>query len=123
MSVGARKWSAALSALSSVTALLLAAPASADTSDDAFLGALADNGIVINDPDSAISMAHTVCTGFDNNQPPGLLAMKLMKDNNFTAKQAGFFVGVSVSAYCPQYKGQVGTGGTLNWLHMPPPNM
>ncbi len=103
-------------------ALVYPAPAAADPADDAFLGALADNGIVINDPDTAISMAHTVCTGFDNNQPPGLLAMKAMRDNNLTAKQAGFFVGLSVSAYCPQYKGQLG-GGTLDWLHMPPPLM
>jgi len=103
-------------------ALFTAAPASADPTDDAFLGGLTDNGIVINDPDAAISMAHTVCAGFDSNQPPGLLAMKAMKDNDLTAKQAGFFVGLSVSAYCPQYRAQLGDG-TLDWLHMPPPLM
>ncbi|WP_369332972.1 DUF732 domain-containing protein [Mycobacterium scrofulaceum] len=121
MSVGPPKRSAAPFAVAAAAALLLAAPAAADPADDAFLSALADNGIVINDPDTAISMAHTVCAGFDSKQPASLLAMKAMRNTNLTAKQAGFFVGLSVSAYCPQYKGQ--TGGTLNWLHMPPPNM
>lgn len=121
MSVGPPKWSAALLTLPSAAALLFAAPAAADPADDAFLSGLADNGIVINDPGTAISMAHTVCAGFENNQPASLLAMKAMRNTNLTPKQAGFFVGLSVSAYCPQYKGQA--GGTLNWLHMPPPNM
>ncbi|BBZ72506.1 DUF732 domain-containing protein [Mycobacterium paraseoulense] len=120
MNVGSAKWSTVGAAVLCV-ALVYPAPAAADPGDNAFLGALADNGIVINDPGTAISMAQTVCTGLDNNQPPGLLAMKAMKDNNLTAKQAGFFVGLSVSAYCPQYKGRI--GGTMDWLHMPPPNM
>lgn len=121
MNIGRRTWSTVVAALLWGAAALSAAPASADPPDDAFLGALADYGIVMNDPDTAISMAHTVCAGFDNNQPSGLLAMKVMKDSNMTAKQAGFFVGLSVSAYCPQYKGQV--GDSMDWLHMPPPLM
>lgn len=120
MNVGAAKWSTVVAAMVSV-ALVHPTPAAADPADDAFLSALADNGIVINDPDTAISMARTVCTGLDNNQAPGLLAMKAMKNTNLTARQAGFFVGLSVSAYCPQYKGQI--GDSLDWLNMPPPLM
>lgn len=122
MNVGRAKWSTAVAALL-CAAVVFPAPAAADPADDAFLSALADNGIVIADPDTAISMARRVCAGLDSNQPPGLLAMRAMSDNNLTARQAGFFVGLSVSAYCPQYKGQIGNGGTLDWLHMPPPNM
>ena len=29
--------------------------------------------------------------------------MKLMKDTNLSARQAGYFLGVSKAAYCPQY--------------------
>ncbi len=98
-----------------------AAPASADAPDDAFLGALADNGIVMNDPGTAVAMARSVCAGLDKNQRSSVLAMKVMKEANLSARQAGFFVGASVSAYCPQYKGQI--DGSLDWLNPLPPLM
>lgn len=120
MKVGPVKWSTVVAALL-CAALFSAAPAAADPPDDAFLGALADNGIVINDPGTAISMARSVCAGLDNNQRSSLLAMKVMKDTNLTARQAGFFVGLSVSAYCPQYKGQI--DDSLDWLNPGPPLM
>ncbi len=120
MNVGPAKRSTVVAALLSA-ALLAAAPAGADPPDDAFLGALADNGIVLNDPGNAVAMAHTVCSGLDRNQKSSVLAMKVMKDTNLSARQAGFFVGLSVSAYCPQYKGQ--TDGSLDWLNPLPPLM
>ncbi|WP_231974883.1 DUF732 domain-containing protein [Mycobacterium sp. E1747] len=104
-----------------VVALLAAAPAVADPSDDAFLGALADNGIMMSDPRAAISMARSVCAGLDRNQKSSVLAMKVMKGASLSARQAGFFVGASVSAYCPQYKGQI--DGSLDWLNPLPPLM
>ncbi|OBG45414.1 hypothetical protein A5672_08795 [Mycobacterium alsense] len=121
MSTAPRGWSAASAAVLSAVAVLSAAPAVADPADDAFLSSLADYGIVINDPDTAIAMGHTVCAGLDNNQRSSLLAMKVMKDTNLTAKQAGFFVGLSVASYCPQYKGQI--GDSLDWLPLPVPLM
>ncbi|WP_231986878.1 MULTISPECIES: DUF732 domain-containing protein [unclassified Mycobacterium] len=121
MKVGPGRWSStAVAAVLAVAALLSAAPASADPPDDAFLGALADNGIVLND-DAAISMARSVCAGLDRNQKSSVLAMKVMKDANLSARQAGFFVGASVSAYCPQYKGQ--GDGSVDWLNPLPPLM
>ncbi|OBH14334.1 MULTISPECIES: DUF732 domain-containing protein [unclassified Mycobacterium] len=120
MNVGLRTWSA-LGAGLLFAAVLCSAPAAADPPDDAFLGALADNGITMQDPGTAISMAHTVCAGLDRNQKSSVLAMKVMKDANLSARQAGFFVGLSVSAYCPQYKGQ--TDGSLDWLNPLPPLM
>lgn len=101
-------------------ALVYPAPASADPADDAFLGALAANGIVLGDP-TAIAMAHSVCSRLDRNQRSSVVVMKVMKETNLPARQAGFFVGLSVSAYCPQYKGQ--TDGSLDWLNPLPPLM
>ncbi|MGD1172813.1 DUF732 domain-containing protein [Mycobacterium seoulense] len=121
MNVGPRTWSTVGAALLAAAALFSAAPASADPADDAFLGALADNGIVLGDPGTAVGMARSVCAGLDRNQKSSVLAMKVMKDANLSARQAGFFVGVSVSAYCPQYKGQ--TDGSLDWLNPLPPLM
>ncbi len=108
------KWSAGCAALVSAAALLCAAPASADQIDDAFIAALAKEGIAIPDRANAIGMAHTVCAGFDKGEPSTALAMKIVKDTNLSPKQAGYFVGVSVSAYCPQYKGN--TDNSMNWL-------
>lgn len=100
-------------------ALLSAAPASADPPDDSFLGALENYGITINDPGSAIAMAHAVCAGFDQNQNSNVVAMKVMKDTTLSAKQSGYFVGASISAYCPQYRGK--TDDSFDWFNPGPP--
>ena len=121
MNVGPRKWSTVCTVLLSAAALLSAAPASADPTDDAFVAALAKNGIVIADRDTAIAMAHTVCAGFDKNEKSSVLAMRLMKDTDLSLKQSSYFLGVSISAYCPQYAGL--TDNSTNWLNPGPPLM
>jgi Protein of unknown function (DUF732) len=121
MTVGPGNWSIACAVVLSATALLSAAPASADPIDDAFVAALVKDGIVIGDRDTEIAMGHTMCAGFDQNQKSSVLAMKLRRDTNLSLKQSSFFVGVSVSAYCPQYKGQ--TDDSLRWLNPLPPLM
>lgn len=49
-----------------------------------------------------------------------MLALRVLKDTNLSPKQSGYFIGLSVAAYCPQYKGQTDT--SLDWL-LPPPLM
>ena len=105
----------------SAAALLAAAPASADQTDDAFVAALAKNGIAMSDPNAAVSMAHTVCTGFDQGKPSTALALGIVKNTDLSPKQAGYFVGVSVAAYCPQYRGN--TDNSMNWMMPFPPMM
>jgi hypothetical protein len=121
MNVGPRTWSTAFAALLCAAAPLSAAPASAEPIDDAFVAALAKDGIVIGDRDSEIAMGHTMCAEFDENAKSSVLAMKLRKDTNLSLKQSSFFVGLSVSAYCPQYKGQ--TDDSLRWMNPIPPLM
>lgn len=75
----------------------------------------------MSDPDTAISMGHSVCAGLDNGQPSTVLAMGLVKNTDLSPKQAGYFVGVSVAAFCPQYKGN--TDDSLTWLVPFPPMM
>ncbi len=84
------------------TALLSAPTASADPADDQFLRSLSKYGIVMNDGNNAMSMAHTVCAGFDENPNSNVMVIKVSKEANLTLKQSGFFVGASISAYCPQ---------------------
>ena len=106
----------------SAVAVLFAAPASADETDDAFVAALDNYGIDVNG-DTAIAHGHAVCAALDRGQDSGLLAMKLMHDTklNLSSKQAGFFIGASVAAYCPQYRDSVDP--SLIWLLPFPPLM
>jgi len=124
MHVGPGKWSAMCGILLSAAALLAASPASAAPTDDAFNAALAKDGIAIADPNNAIAMGHTVCAGLDKNEKASVLAMRVMrvmKNADLSLKQSSFFVGVSVSAYCPQYKGLTDT--SVTWLNPLPPLM
>jgi len=121
LNVGPGKWSTVCAVLLFAAALVSAAQASADPTDDAFVAALANYGIVVNDRDTAIATAHTVCAGFDKNEKSSVLAMRLMKDTDLSLKQSSYFVGVSVSAYCPQYIGL--TDNSVNWLNPGPPLM
>jgi hypothetical protein len=67
------------------------------------MAALAKEGIAFPDNNTAIAVAHTVCAGFDKTDKSSILAMKLMKDTGLSLKQSSYFVGASISAYCPQY--------------------
>src|ERR1700758_4120454 len=121
MNVGPHKWSAVCAFLLSAAALLCAAPASAEPPDGAFVAALAKQGIVFPDGDTAVAIAHTVCAGFDKSNKSSLVVMKLMKDTDLSLRQSSYFVGASISAYCPQYVGQ--TDNSTSWLLPLPPLM
>ena len=120
VNVGPQKWSA-VGAVLLLAALFSAAPASADATDAAFVAALAKERIVVTDQNTAIAMAHAVCAGFDNNAKSGILAMKLMKQTDFSLQQSSYFLGASISAYCPQYIGR--TDNSARWLMPGPPLM
>ncbi len=123
MNVGPGKWSKVFTVLLSAAALISAASASADPTDDTFVAALENYGIDIDGRDTAIAHGHAVCAGLDKGQDSSFLAMKLMNDTklNLSSRQAGFFIGASVAAYCPQYRGSVDP--SLIWLLPFPPMM
>src|ERR1700744_556501 len=97
------RWAVALSAV----AVFCAAPASADATDDAVVAVLAKRNIVINDDnrDAMLAEAHMGCSGLEKHYKTSALAMKLVGDTDLDFSQSSFFIGVAVSAYCPQYKG------------------
>jgi Protein of unknown function (DUF732) len=119
MSGGSGKWSTVGAVVLSAAALLSEAPASADPTDDAFVAALAKEGIVVADRNATIAIAHTVCAGLEKTNKSAVLAMKLMKDTDLSLKQSSYFIGVSIAAYCPQYIGV--TDNSANWLKPVPP--
>jgi hypothetical protein len=121
LNVGPEKWSTVCAVLLSAAALLPTAPASADPTDVAFVAALAKEGIAFSDHNTAIAIGHTVCAGFDKNNKSSVVVMKLMKDTGLSLKQSSYFVGASISAYCPQYIGW--TDNSASWLNPGPPLM
>jgi hypothetical protein len=102
MKVRCTGWAMLLSAV----AVTCAGPASADAADDAVVAALAKRNIVINDDnrDAMLGEAHMVCDGLDKHYKTSTLAMKLVGDTDLNFSQSSFFIGVAVSAYCPEYK-------------------
>ena len=121
MKVGPQVWSAVAAVLWFAGVLVYATPASADPTDDAFVAALGKEGIAFPDDNSAIATGHTVCAGLDKSNKSSVLAMKLMKDTDLTLRQSSYFIGASISAYCPQYIGQ--TDNSARWLTPLPPLM
>lgn len=113
------KWSIACVVALSTGALACAAPAVADDeADDAFLAGLDKGGITMFDDDDAIATAHAVCSSIETNPNVSMLAIKLTKQTPMTAKQSGYFIGLSVASYCPEYKDDVDP--SMGWL-IPPP--
>jgi Protein of unknown function (DUF732) len=77
----------------------------ADPLDDKFLAALASQNITYRAPDAAIAAAHLVCTRLDQGADKGQVAQEVMDNSDLDPYHAGYFVGASVGAYCPQYAG------------------
>lgn len=121
MSAAHGKWSTVCAVVLCCAALLTAAPASADETGDAFVAALGRGGITTTDRNGAIAMANTVCGGLDANQSASVLAIKLVRDTDLSPRQAGYFIGLSVASYCPEYKGGLDT--SVTWLSPGPPLM
>ncbi|OBG30512.1 DUF732 domain-containing protein [Mycobacterium sp. 852002-51057_SCH5723018] len=102
--VGPGTWAAFVAVLLCTAAPLCAAPAAADSTDDAFVAALVSQGIPVPDGNAAVQEGRKMCALLDQGTTRPLLLMQLMRDTNLSARQAGFFLGISTSAYCPQYK-------------------
>lgn len=78
--------------------------------DNAFLEALDSAGIKYTSPEKAIAAGHYVCQLLDQGKTKGQVAARVMIRNVCPSScimdpyLAGYFVGASVSAYCPQYQ-------------------
>ena len=82
----------------------LAAPAAhADAVDDTFLSALKAKGINFASPQAAIVAGHEVCDELDLGRQSSDVANDVTKNSNLDGYHAGFFVGVSIAAFCPRH--------------------
>jgi len=82
----------------------LAAPAAqADAIDDQFVSALQAHGIAFATPQAAIAAGHHVCDELDSGTQKSDVATEVSNTTNLDGYHSGYFVGVSVAAYCPRH--------------------
>ncbi len=93
-----------------VGALGAAATANATSPDDAFLAALKAKGINYESPDAAVNSGHVVCHELDTGQSPSQVANSVLTSSQLDSYHAGYFVGVSIKAYCPKYAAAASSG-------------
>ena len=78
--------------------------ARADSNDDKFISMLKQEGITDHvSPAHAIEAGHMVCQKLDQGMTPSQVAADVVNSSNMPAYHAGYFVGVSIKEYCPQY--------------------
>ena len=83
----------------------VASPAArADAIDNVFVAAVKAKGIDFPSPQAAIIAGHEVCDELDLGKHESDVASEVMTNSNLDGYKAGFFVGVSVAAYCPRYR-------------------
>ena len=100
-------------------AAMSAAPARADSDDDAFLGALNSAGVTYNDPASTVALGKAVCPMLV--EPGKTLASVASRvgNNGISPDMAAFFTGIAISMYCPSMMSSIGNGTFLDWLQDP----
>ena len=86
--------------IATLTALLLAPTAWADTNTDQFLIDIHDDGFSNSDM-NLIAQGVWVCQLLDNGYTPASASAQYLHNNHVTAFQAGQFVGTSVRILCP----------------------
>jgi Protein of unknown function (DUF732) len=85
------------------TAIALAAPASADDSDQAFLADLDQAGIHYSSSDQAVTAGKTVCSLKDGGMSDDEVVTHLTEQNSgFVQEKAAKFATIATNAYCPQ---------------------
>lgn len=82
----------------------VAAPAAyADAVDDHFLSAAQAHGITFASPQAALMAGHQVCDELDTGRQKSDVANDVSSSSNLDGYHAGFFVGLSIAAFCPRH--------------------
>jgi hypothetical protein len=88
----------------SITAVT-APGAHADSVDASFLNALQSKQITFASGREAVIAGHQVCDALDGGRVSGDVANDVMQQSGLDGYHAGFFVGVSIAAFCPRHAG------------------
>ena len=101
----------ALSAGVLASGLAWAAPAQADTTDDAFLSALSDAGIGAADPTNAAALGQQVCPMLaEPGQTAADVAAKVADAGGMSLGPATMFTGIAISLFCPTAVSSIANG-------------
>ena len=92
----------ALLSLVAVAAPTARADYAVDSSSN-FLGALSSRGITFASRQAAIAAGHEVCDELDQGKQASDVGNDVMTQTNLDGYHAGFFVGVSIAAFCPRH--------------------
>lgn len=91
--------------------LVWAAPAQADTTEDAFLSALTDAGIGIADPANAAALGQQVCPMLaEPGQTAADVAAKVADAGSMSLGPATMFTGIAISLFCPTAVSSIANG-------------
>jgi len=102
----ARSVLAGLAVLVAVLSMVgVEAPAAHAAVDGNFLNALQSKGITFASGQTAIVAAHEVCDELDSGRASSDVANDVMQQSSLDGYHAGFFVGVSIAAFCPRHAG------------------
>jgi hypothetical protein len=93
------------------SALVWAAPAQADTTDDAFLSALTEAGIGAVDPSNAAALGQQVCPMLAQpGQDAADVAAKVADAGGMSLGPATMFTGIAISLFCPTAVSSIANG-------------
>jgi hypothetical protein len=91
--------------------LVLAAPAQADPTDDAFLSALTNAGVGTADPANAAALGQQVCPMLAQpGQTAADVAANMADAGGMSLGPATMFTGVAISLFCPAAMSSIGNG-------------
>lgn len=79
--------------------------AHADSVDASFLNALQSKQIHFASAQAAVVAGHQVCDALDGGRDSRDVANDVMQQSGLDGYHAGFFVGVSIAAFCPRHTG------------------
>lgn len=82
-----------------------APPSHADAIDDQFLNAVRSKDIHFASPQAALLAGHQVCNELDGGKQKSDVANDVSGSSNLDGYHAGFFVGLSIAAFCPRHHG------------------
>jgi hypothetical protein len=90
---------------------VLAAPAQAETADEAFLAALTDAGLGAADPAGAVALGQQVCPMLaEPGQTAADAAAKVADAGGMSLGPATMFTGIAISMFCPAVVSSIGNG-------------
>jgi Protein of unknown function (DUF732) len=93
-------------AFAALSGMAITAPsAHADAVDSSFLNALKAKGITFASGQAAVIAGHQVCDALDGGRASSDVANDVMQQSGLDGYHAGFFVGVSIAAFCPRHAG------------------